>query len=167
MSSTARTLATILDTGLGWLYDTVHPDDAHVTHHGIVIRHPAANRIYGFIPKSALNRPVVVVDVAKVEWIDNGPNDLKTPANPLEPDEMKALAVELERRGFLVQGLWNGHPGITGSVGLDRPAHPTLLTAVQRYHHGCVIHPKRSVFCDCEHWRAEGARIVRPEPLPA
>lgn len=168
MTTTPDTLATVLDTGLGWLYDTVQPDDAHATHHGIVLRLPDANRIYGFYPESTLKRPVVVADVAKVEWIDNGPNRLKTPANPIEPDELKALAVELERRGFLVQDAWNGHPGITGSVGLDRPAHPTLLAAVDRYRAGCLEHPDRSVFCDCDAWNAGFRRVVQPpRPAPA
>ncbi|MEH0657699.1 hypothetical protein QA860_08130 [Streptomyces stelliscabiei] len=110
------------------------------------------------------------MDVLKIEWIDNGPNDLKTPANPLEPGELEALAAELERRGFSVEGTWNGHPGTTGSVGLVRPAHPTLVAAVDRYRAGCLEHPNRSVFCDCETWRAGFTRVVqppRPAPTPA
>lgn len=166
MSSAARTLATILDTGLNWLYDTVQPDDAHQHHLGIVLHLPAANRWYGFCSAGANNLPVVSVDVIKVEHKFDDDGD-SIPANPLEPDELATLAAELEQRGHKVTSTWNGHPGVTGSVGLDRTAHPTLVAAVDRYRRGCTVHPKRSVFCDCEHWRAEGARIVRPEPLPA
>lgn len=155
-------LATILDTGLNWLYDTVQPDDAHQQHHGITIGLPEANRLYGFCPDGAEHLPVVVVDVAKPEL-----RPYELPANPLAPDELSDLAAELERRGFKVRTTWNGHPAITGSVGLAREAHPTLVAAVQRYHRGCVVHPERSVFCDCEAWRAEGYRIVRPAPTPA
>lgn len=151
-------LAAILDTGLHWLYDTVQPDDAHQQHHGITISHPEGNRLYGFCPTGADNLPVVVVNVARPEL---RPNDL--PANPLRPDELFDLAIELEARGYTVRTTWNGHPAITGSVGLIRAAHPTLIAAVQRYHRGCTVHPQRSVFCDCEAWRAEGRRIVRPE----
>ena len=164
MTSTATpSLDSVLTTGLNWLYDTVQPDDAHTSHHGIVLGLLAANRIYGFCPTGAKNLPVVVVDVAKPEHRDYLP-----PANPLAPDELSDLAQELERRGFTVRTTWNGHPGITGSVGLTRPAHPTLVAAVQRYHRGCTVHPKRSVFCDCEAWRAGFARVVRPvvEPAP-
>jgi hypothetical protein len=159
---TGQQLDEILDTGLGWLFDTVQLDDAHTSHHGIVIADPEANRIYGFCPSGAQQRPVVIVDVVKVDWIDNGPNRLQTPANPLEPGELTVLVKELHQRGFESSGTWNGYPGITGSVGLVRPAHPTLVAAVDRYRRGCTVHPERSVFCDCEHWRAEGARIIRP-----
>ena len=155
-------LARILDTGLGWLYETVQPDDAHQQHHGIVLGLPEANRRYGFCPHGYRSRTVVIVDVAKVDWIDNGPNDLKTPANPLEPNELEALADELRRRGFTVDDTWNGHPGVTGGVGLARPAHPSLVAAVQRYHRGCTVHPKRSVFCDCEAWTAGFRRVAEP-----
>lgn len=164
---TPTTLAAVLDAGLHWLYDTVQPDDAHQQHHGIALHSPETNRWYGFCPSGVRHVPVVHVNVLEVEWIDNGPNDLEAPANPLGPHELDALAEELRRRGFESFEAWNGHPGITGSVGLVRPAHPTLVAAVQRYHGGCVVHPERSVFCDCEAWRAEGARIVRPAARPA
>ncbi|MEU1553979.1 hypothetical protein ABZ517_14840 [Streptomyces scabiei] len=161
------TLATILDAGLGWLYDTGQPDDAHQQHHGLTLHLPETNRWYGFCPSSAHRLPVVSVDVLKIEWIDNGPNDLKTPANPLGPDELTDLAAELRRRGFDVDGTWNGHPGTTGSVGLVREAHPTLVAAVQRYRSGCTVHPERSVFCDCDTWNAGFRRVVRPTPTTA
>jgi hypothetical protein len=162
MTDQPTTLAAVLDTGLRWLYETVQPDDAHQQHHGITIGLPAANRIYGFCPTGAENLPVVVVNVAKPEL-----RPYELPLNPVRQDELPALAVELERRGFKVRVTWNGHPAITGSVGLARPAHPSLVAAVQRYHRGCTVHPERSVFCDCEAWRAEGARIVRPVFEPA
>lgn len=151
------TLAAILDTGLGWLYDTVQPNDAHQQHHGITIGHPEANRLYGFCPTGAENLPVVSVNVARPEYRDH-----EGPSNPLRPDELFDLATELEARGYTVRTTWNGHPAVTGSVSLVQPAHPTLVAAVDRYRRGCTMHPARSVFCDCEHWRAEGARIIRP-----
>ncbi|MGW3400764.1 hypothetical protein [Streptomyces zhihengii] len=160
---TDRTLAEVLDAGLGWLFDTVQPDDAHQQHHGITIGLPHANRIYGFCPTGAANLPVVVVDVAKPEL-----RPYALPLNPLGPDELFDLSSEMERRGFKVRKTWNGHPAVSGSVGLARTAHPTLVAAVARYHRGCTVHPARSVFCGCEHWRAEGARVIRPVlPTPA
>lgn len=163
-------LARILDTGLGWLFDTVQSDDAHAQHHGIVLGLPEANRWYGFCPDGARHLPVVSVNVVKPEWIDNGFNRPSTLANPIGPAELPELAAELRRRGFESFGTWNGHPGDTGSVGLARPAHPTLVAAVDRYHRGCTVHPQRSVFCDCEDWTAGFRRIVRPDrptPIPA
>ncbi|MEV7034566.1 hypothetical protein AB0N99_30595 [Streptomyces sp. NPDC093272] len=155
-------LDSILATGLNWLYDTVQPDDAHTTHHGLILGLPEANRRYGFCPSGYGSPTVVIVDVAKVEWIDNGPNQLPTPGNPIEPGELDALAEELNRRGHKVAGSWNGHPGITGSVGLARVAHPSLAAAVDRYRRGCTVHPERRVFCDCATWRAGFSRTVRP-----
>lgn len=160
-------LARILDTGLGWLYDTVQPDDAHQQHHGITLGLPEANRWYGFCPDGARHLPVVIVNVSKPRWIDNGFNQPMTLANPLDPDELPALADELRRRGFESYSTWNGHPGDSGSVGLVRPAHPTLVAAVERYHRGCTVHPNRSVFCDCEQWTAGFRRVVRPDRQPA
>lgn len=160
-----RTVSTVLDTGLHWLYETVQPDDAHQQHHGITLGLPEANRRYEFCPAGARRLPVVSVTVARVDY---GPNDLlSTPANPIEPGELEALAAELERRGFPIDDTWNGHPGGTGSVGLRQAAHPTLIAAVDRYRAGCSRHPRRSVFCDCEAWRAEAARSVQPVPAPA
>jgi hypothetical protein len=158
-------LATVLDVGLGWLFDTVQPDDAHQQHHGITLGLPDMNRLYGFCPAGYANLPVVSVNVAKVEY-QPGSNGYDVPANPLELAELEALAAELEQRGYVVASTWNGHPAVTGSVGLAQRAHPSLVAAVDRYRRGCTVHPERSVFCDCEAWRAEGARVIHP-PRPA
>ncbi|MFE9363711.1 hypothetical protein ACFYNN_13020 [Streptomyces sp. NPDC006978] len=155
-------LDTILTAGLHWLYETEQPNDAWL-HRGLLLTAPTANRLYGFIPANDWKRVVVAVDVAKIEWIDNGPNDLKTPANPLGVGELDALAAALRALGFEVTSTWNGHPQTTGSVGLTRTAHPSLLAAVDRYHAGCLVHPKSSVFCDCDAWRDGFNRIVQPE----
>ncbi|MFE7106597.1 hypothetical protein ACFU98_35155 [Streptomyces sp. NPDC057575] len=160
-------LDTFLTAGLRWLYETGQPDNAWQGHHGLLLRAPAANRLYSFIPANDWKRPVVAVDVAKIEWIDNGPNELKTPANPLAAGELESLAAELRSLGYEFTATWNGYPQTTGSVGLARPAHPSLLAAVDRYHAGCLVHPKRSVFCDCDAWREGFTRIIRPELTPA
>lgn len=150
-------LAAILDSGLAWLYDTEQPDSAHHQHHGVTLALPDENRLYGFCPTGDENLPVVWVEVAKPELQPYGP-----PLNPLAPDELFDLAQELERRSYTVRTTWNGHPGTGGSVGLARPAHPTLIAAVECYRRGCTAHPDRSVFCDCEAWRAGFRRIVPP-----
>lgn len=159
--TTTPELAAILDAGLTWLYDTEQPDTAHQQHHGITLSLPASNRVYGFCPDGWQRLPVVSVDVGKVEHKLDADGD-SIPANPLESLELDSLVVELARRGFEASSTWNGHPGVTGSVGLVRAAHPTLTAAVERYRRGCTVHPERSVFCDCEAWRDEGARIIRP-----
>lgn len=165
-SDTVTTLDTVLTAGLRWLYDTEQPDTAWQGHHGLLLPLPAANRLYAFAPANDWKDPVVVVDVAKIEWIDNGPNELATPANPLETGELDALADQLRTLGVEVASTWNGHPLTSGSIGLARPAHPSLVAAVDRYRAGCLAHPQRSVFCDCDDWRAGFTRIVRPELAP-
>jgi len=120
-------LATILDTGLGWLYETEQPDDAHQDHRGITLDLPEGNRLYNFCPVAAGGLPVVIVKVAKVEWIDN-----VRPANPLASGELEALVEELRRRGVDVDSTWGGHPARLGGVRLTCTAHPTLVAAVAR-----------------------------------
>lgn len=155
------TLDAVLGRGLHWLYETEQPDNAW-QYHGLLLPVPAINRLYSFIPANDWKSPVVAVDVAKIEWIDNGPNDLKTPANPLEHGELDVLAAKLRNRGVEVTSTWNGHPQTTGSVALAGPAHPSLVAAVDRYRAGCLVHPERSVFCDCDAWRGGFSRIVQP-----
>jgi hypothetical protein len=152
--------ADVLTAGLRWLFETSQPDDAHAQHHGERLA-ADNNRSYRFIPVGAGDLPVIVVDVAKIEWTTDGRGDM-VPANPIEADELERLAAELERRGYPVRDTWNGHPSITGSVGLRTPAHPGQVAAVGRYHRGCTVHPGRTVFCDCEAWRAGFTRVVRP-----
>ncbi|WP_331445831.1 hypothetical protein [Streptomyces xanthochromogenes] len=118
-------LDTVLTTGLRWLYETEQPDNAWQQHHGLLLNASATNRRYSFIPANDWKRVVVVVDVAEIAWIDNGPNELKTPANPLEPGELDTLAASLRALGCEATGTWNGHPRTTGSVGLARPAPST------------------------------------------
>jgi hypothetical protein len=158
-------LADSLAAGLRWLYDTEQPDGALLRTGGPILR-TDDNRTLGFAPVSALLRPVVILDVTKVEWIDRGPYDLKEPANPLAPGELEALAERIVALGFDISGTWNGHPGITGSVGLKRPAHPSLLAAVELYRAGCPEHPQRSVFCDCG-WYAAGHALITQPPAAA
>lgn len=154
----------ILTAGLAWLYDTEQPDGANLQHHGVRLA-GEDNRSFSFVPMGTGYRaPVVVVDVIKVEWIDNGPNQHKTPANPLLPDELAELSATLTALGADVDHTWNGHPQITGSVGLKGPAHPSLLAAVANYRAGCQEHPVESVFCDCG-WARVGRALVVPPAI--
>lgn len=158
-------LAEALTAGLHWLYETEQPTDAWMQHHGQQI--PVIdNRFLAFIPTSDGGLPVIVIGVAMPTWKE-GPRGDMVPANPLTPIELPRLAAELERRGYAVRSTWNGFPGATGSVGLVRPAHPSQVAAVDRYRSGCLEHPARSVFCECEAWRAGFGRAVAPLPLLA
>jgi hypothetical protein len=160
-SQTARhTAADVLTAGLHWLFETGQQEDAHASHHGERLA-ADDNRSYRFIPVGVHDLPVVVIDVAKIEYALDA-DGYSVATNPLEPGEVERLAEELERRGYPVRDTWNGHPSTSGSVGLRTPAHPGQVAAVERYRRGCQEHPKRSVFCDCDAWRAGFTRVVRP-----
>lgn len=148
-----------LSAGLHWLFDTEQPDGAAITHHGLILP-SMTNRLFRFIPEGALGRPVVVVEVAHVEWVQRGL--YQEPGNPLDPSELRDLAAMLARLGANIEAMWNGK-GTTGSLGLTRPAHPSLLAAVTRYGTGCPEHPKESVFCECDWYRRGRALLVTPD----
>jgi hypothetical protein len=152
-----------LAAGLCWLYDTEQPSDATIQHHGAGLP-SVANRRLRFCPQGWEGHPVVVIDVAHVEW--DGPY---LPAkNPLAAGELDAVATLIAETASPVVGIWNGHPAITGSVALSRPAHPTLVGAVNRYRAGCPEHS--TVFCTsegCTWYRAGHAKIIHPiSPRP-
>lgn len=150
----------VLAAGLAWLYDTAQPDGAILQHHGASLP-PVGNRRYRFIPAGWDGRAIVVVEVANVEWTTQG--DQEVVANPLEPDELDRLTADLADLGAEVIHTWNGHPAITGSLALKRPAHPTLLAAVNRCRAGCPDHsgPLCS-WAGCR-WYPDGyARVVMP-----
>ncbi|MGA5869295.1 hypothetical protein [Streptomyces cinereoruber] len=159
------TLNDALTLALHWLYETEQPDDAWMTHHGQWIP-VTGNRHLTVTPTGAENLPVIVVNVSQQTWT-KGPDRDMWPGNPVAPDELPRLAAELERRGYAVRSTWNGFPAHTGSVGLVRPAHPSQVAAVARYRAGCLEHPERSVFCECDAWRAGFRRAVGPMPLLA
>jgi hypothetical protein len=154
-----------LRSGLRWLYRSTQPDDAIVTHLGLYL--PAlATRHFSFIPRGYHGHPVITVQVVEPRYRDDAP-----PANPLAPGELEDLARVLADLGVEVDGTWNGHPGVNGSLRLAEPCHPTLADAVNRYRAGCQTHTKfyggkaeGDVFCKCG-WYATGhARLIKPSP---
>uniref|UniRef100_UPI003F493083 hypothetical protein n=1 Tax=Streptomyces sp. CA-141956 TaxID=3240051 RepID=UPI003F493083 len=153
-----------LATGLQWLHHIEQPDDAWMHHlgPGITTTH---NRRLRFTATGADNLPVIVLEVAKPTWTEN-PHGDTCPGNPLTPLERDQLADQINALGYAVTTAWNGFPAHSGSVGLARPAHPTHVAAVNRYRRGCPTHPERSVFCECDAWRA-GFRRAVPLVTPA
>lgn len=148
-----------ITAGLRWVYETEQPGDAVLQHHGLSLP-VVENRRFSFCPTGWAEHVVIVVSVAKVEL--GGPYE--PPRNPLAPDELVAVTAALADLGADVVKTWNGHPSITGSLALTRPAHPSLVAAVKRYHAGCPQH--RTVFCGskvgCSWYRDGYARIVQP-----
>jgi len=148
----------VLRAGLAWLYDTVQPDDAIPDHHGYGAR--AGDRRYRFVGRGANGLPVVVASVAEPAY-DKTHIDWPL-LNPIGGQgEMEALVAALTGLGAQVREWWNGF-GESGSVGLVRPAHPSLRAGLARYSAGCPTH--NTVFCGpgCR-WLASGyARAVEP-----
>lgn len=157
--------ANILRAGLAWLYDTEQPGDAVLQHHGLGVPGGTVdNRSFTFVPVGWRRHVVVVVNVVKVEW---GEQYGEGPRNPLGRDELTEITAELARLGAEVVTTWNGHPGVTGSLALSRPAHPTLGVAVDRYLKGCPTH--LTTLCgsgwSCT-WYSDGfAKVVRPSAV--
>ena len=139
--------------GLRWLFDTPQPDTALQQHHGQQIA-SVGNRTLRFIPVGWNDHAIVVVDVTHVDY--GQPH--QPPRNPLDSSELAAFADLLDGMGEDVVATWNGHPAITGSLALARPAHPSLQAAVSRYTAGCQQHGARP-FCPC-HWYAQGHRDI-------
>jgi hypothetical protein len=142
------------------MFDTEQPDGAVMQHHG-VSSPQVDGRVYRFVPVGARGLPVVVIDVpGGAEWDSDG-----NLTNGLRRGELRALADELSGLGYAHHDTWNGDRCMTGSVGLRRPAHPSLVAAVARYHAGCPDHG--NVFCSCPEpaclWYASGyGRVVQP-----
>lgn len=135
----------IVLSGLRWLYDTEQPATAILQHHGETLG-SVGNRHVRFCPIGYAGRVVIVINVTHVDIGTRWPA-----RNPLHPDELDQLADLLSDLGETVSDRWNGHPGVTGSIALARPAHPNLRAAVERYHAGCPTH--HSVFCRCGWFR--------------
>lgn len=158
MDTTTRLdmLRHVVAVSLDWLYDTEQPDGAILNHHGITPwRSEPANRYLEVCPRVKDDLPVLVLEVLHRDH--HGP--ASRPRNTLERGELEQLATIVQELGEPVLDIWNGHPATTGSVQLARPAHPTLVAAVERYHRGCPDHTG-GVFCGCG-WYAVGNRLIR------
>ncbi|MFC9736214.1 hypothetical protein ACFWG5_34315 [Streptomyces hydrogenans] len=156
-------LADALTVGLQWLYETEQPADAWMQHHGQWIR-ATGNRHLTVTPAGAENLPVIALNVTRPTWTKHPDGDMY-PGNPLAPNELARLADRIRWRGYAVRATWNGFPAHTGSIGLAQAAHPSQVAAVDRYRAGCQEHPARSVFCECDAWRAGFRRAVLPRPF--
>lgn len=150
MSVDVRQHIPVLLSGLEWLYETHQSGEAVLQHHGEGLA-STGNRSVSFTPLGWCGRVVIVVDVAHVEYASGR---LGLPSNPLVAGELEAFAALLTDLGHSITKAWNGHPAVTGSLALARPAHPTMAAAVRRYLAGC-LHHGGSVSCRCG-WYADG-----------
>jgi hypothetical protein len=146
-----------LRAGLHWLYATEQPPDALVERRGAKIT--TTERSLRFLPISASDNPLIVVDLLEVHWAIAS---FSPPLNALPPDELPGVATELRALG-IPSGAQHYH-GITGTIVLDVPAHPSLIAAVHRYDRGCPKHdtqvceaPVRDGGKACT-WHADGHR---------
>jgi hypothetical protein len=152
----------ILAAGIRWLYGTEQPDGAIQQHLGISIPDVPANRLYGFCPSGSGALPVVSVQVSRPVFSRPGPYG--EIVNGIGLHELDDIRAELAVLDVEVSHTWNGHPGISGSLGLTVEAHPSLLAAVARYRAGCPNHPGK-ILCSwdgCPWFGTGDALIVRP-----
>lgn len=147
--------STVMAAALEWLYDVEQPDGAMPALHGYSTT--VGGRRVRVVQVGALDLPVIVVEVAH-PFYQNG-----TATNRLGAGEMARWVELLAGLGAEVRETWNGDGYITGSVGLSRPAHPSLLAGGRRYCAGCPEHG--SVFCSDQGctWLGDGhALAVKP-----
>lgn len=157
LTPAAPMLESALRAGLRWLYATVQPSDALVERRGAKIT--TAERALRFVPISVAGNPLIVVDLLTVHW---GIGELSPPLNALPADELSTLATELAELGIPTSALH--YHGITGTITLDAPAHPSLQEAVRRFDCGCPWHHTHVCEAPVRHggkacpWRADGHR---------
>ena len=148
----------ILRAGLAWLFNTEQPDGAISMHHGETAPE-VDNRTYRFCPAGVAAAAVVIVEVPHYKLVMPG----YRPEPAIEPGEMGKLVAAIEALDVRVASTWNGTGFTTGSVGLVRPAGPSLAAAVRRYHAGCPDHDGNVFSHDGCTWFVDGARLlVRP-----
>lgn len=131
------TTGDLLTEGLRWLHDTPQPASAIIDSRGAAALTPR-NRIIRWVPLAWGWKASIIVDVAHVEWGLSG-----GPLNPMPSSEILALAVELHHHGADIIDIRCRTTGLTGTIALARPAHPTLRAAVRRYMQGCPLHHNR------------------------
>lgn len=151
-------IRSILKAGLEWLYDTVQPPGAILQHHGV--SSPRVGDLwFGFTPTGWQWHPVVTVNVTR----PRRHSDTGELLNPLDQAEMDTVADTLgSLRLDVIAGWWNGAGFDTGSFGLSKTAHPSLVATVDRYRAGCAEHPFKSVFCTCGWYQQGNALLVSP-----
>jgi hypothetical protein len=144
LPTTMELLTPIMRTGLAWLFDTVQPDTAIATHHGVTLAGPPeTNRTINFGPIGWQGWPVLVLEVQHVLYPPpGGENPVH---NPLRDGEMDAFAALLVVLDVPWQHQWNGDGYISGSTSIARQPGPSLAAALQRYRARCPVHD--SVFC--------------------
>ncbi|QYN17530.1 hypothetical protein [Amycolatopsis sp. DSM 110486] len=150
-----------LETGLSWLYRTEQPPGGVITHHGIITG-ALNDRRYTFVPCGPKDLPLVIVNVVRREYDENG-----FLLSALDENELEELTAILRMMGsfygYPVVERWNGHPFETGTVQLGSPVHPTLLAAVNTYRAGCPAHPDAGVLCACGWYRDGYQRMTIPD----
>lgn len=154
----------VLEAALRWFYETEQPADAVISHHGLSFPPLTGNRTVRLVPTGREGLPTIFIDVTNVRYARVRGEEVT--ANPLDPGEINRVVRLLTKLGAQVTATWHGGGGrVSGSISLARPAHPTLLKAVNRYRAGCPEH-NRDVFCPCG-WKNETA-AVKPclAPIP-
>lgn len=162
-------VAEAVGAGILWLYTQEQPKGAALRH-GVQMEVVSANRRITLIPEGNHGAPVIVLSVLQQRFIRTGyPGEVEL-ENPLADGEVAALHDWIrDRLDVQVTGTWDGQYE-SGSVGLARKAHPTLLEAVSRYRAGCQRlgdeHERGAVFCRCGWYRALYERLVQPMWTP-
>lgn len=147
-----------LQAGLTWLHHIPQPPTALIDHRGLPLR-TTNNRTLRFVAAGPQGKAVIALDVTRLTWKNNGKELI--PTDRIGPTELTDLTTLLRTLNTRVMATYNGHPTITGTLLLQRPAHPTLTAAITRYQAGCPTHPTH---CRCGWYQRGRAQIIHPTP---
>lgn len=118
-TSAPLSIDVVLAAGLRWFYVTARPADAVVERRGACMK--TADRVLRFVPVSATDNPLIVVDLLDVHWgLSSEPTTELT-----APQRIAILGTELAT--LRIPSSAQHYLGITGTVVLDAPAHPSLV----------------------------------------
>lgn len=134
-TSAPLSIDVVLAAGLRWLYVTARPADAVVERRGACMK--TADRVLRFVPVSATDNPLIVVDLLDVHW---GLSSLSPPLNSLPPNELPSS--EQNWRPCASRRAPSTTSALPAPLFWTHPLTPawSRCCAVRRYDRGCPRH---------------------------
>ena len=143
----------LISDAFAWL-GMEQPESAILSHHGISCVRLIERFHVRFTPIGAGERPVFIFEVNHPLYLSDHL------VNPFTHGDIFAVVKLLELAGVQIFDCWNGEGFSSASFSSRQFCGVSLRAAVNRYHHGCLVHPKDGVFCECD-WLTNGYKALR------